>query len=113
VGPAFTASPPPGSVRVHTDPPPHPAAPGHQESAMPAVPLSDVAVHLRPADNVAVARTTIPAGAELRFDGATLTVPAAVKLGHKFAVRPIREGDPIHKYGQVIGFAGRDIPAGG
>src|SRR6059058_2659115 len=80
---------------------------------MPAVPLSDVAVHLRPADNVAVARTPIPAGTELRFDGATLTVPAAVKLGHKFAVRPIKEGDPIHKYGQVIGFAGRDIPAGG
>jgi altronate hydrolase len=80
---------------------------------MPAVPLSEVAVHLRPTDNVAVARTTIPAGAEVRFDGATLTVPTAVKLGHKFAVRPIREGDPIHKYGQVIGFAGRDVPPGG
>jgi altronate hydrolase len=75
--------------------------------------LSDVAVHLRPSDNIAVARTTIPAGTAIRFAGATLTVPTAVKLGHKFAVRPIQEGEPIHKYGQVIGFAGTDIPAGG
>ena len=32
---------------------------------MPAVPLSQVAVHLRPEDNVAVAARTIPPGAEL------------------------------------------------
>ena len=33
-------------------------------------------------------------------------------MGHKFAVRPIKEGDAVHKYGQIIGFAGRDIAPG-
>jgi len=78
---------------------------------MAAAPLTDYAVHLRPQDNIAVAIRPIPAGTELHFDGATLKLPAAVKMGHKFAVRPIKEGDAISKYGQIIGFAGRAIAA--
>src|SRR5438105_11608539 len=79
---------------------------------MAAAPLSDYAVHLRPQDNIAVATKPIPAGTELTFDGATLRLPAAVRMGHKFAVRPIREGDAVSKYGQIIGFANRDIAPG-
>jgi altronate hydrolase len=79
---------------------------------MSAAPLSDYAVHLRPQDNIAVARRPIPAAKELRIDGTTVKLPAAIKMGHKFAVRPVREGDAISKYGQVIGFAGRDIAPG-
>jgi altronate hydrolase len=77
-----------------------------------ASPLREFAVHLRPQDNVAVARRPIPAGAELAFDGGSFRLPAAVKLGHKFAVVPVKEGDPILKYGQVIGFAGRALAPG-
>jgi altronate hydrolase len=33
-------------------------------------------------------------------------------MGHKFAVRPIRAGEPVYKFGQIIGFAGRDIASG-
>jgi altronate hydrolase len=76
------------------------------------VPLTDYAVRLRPEDNIAVARKAVPAGADLTFDGRTVRVPAAVRMGHKFAVAPIKEGDPVRKYGQVIGFAGRDILPG-
>ena len=79
---------------------------------MPAVPLSKYAVHLRPDDNIAVARKTIPADTSLTFDGGTVAVPAAIKLGHKFAVTPIKEGDPVRKYGQIIGFAERPIAVG-
>lgn len=79
---------------------------------MSAAPLSDYAVHLRPGDNVAVARKPIPGGTALRLDGSTVTVTAPVKMGHKFAVRPIPEGDAVNKYGQVIGFAGRNIAVG-
>ncbi|HEY3788471.1 MAG TPA: altronate dehydratase family protein [Urbifossiella sp.] len=79
---------------------------------MPQSPLSDFAVHLRPQDNIAVARRPIPAGMELLVDGSTVKLPAAIKMGHKFAVRPIKEGDAISKYGQVIGFAGRAIGPG-
>ncbi|MTV44657.1 UxaA family hydrolase, partial [Streptococcus pneumoniae] len=76
---------------------------------MSAAPLTEYAVHLRPDDNVAVARKPIPGGTALRLDGTTVAVSAPVKMGHKFAVRPIREGDAVKKYGQVIGFAGRNI----
>src|SRR5262245_47297262 len=79
---------------------------------MPAVPLSQVAVHLRPNDNIAVAAKPLPAGSEVQFNGTTLKLPANVKMGHKFAVHAIKEGDAVYKYGQIIGFAGRDIPPG-
>lgn len=78
---------------------------------MPA--LSDFAVHLRSNDNIAVASKPIPAGTELQFNGGTLAFPAAIKMGHKFAVGAIREGDPIRKFGQIIGFAGAEVPPGG
>jgi altronate hydrolase len=77
-----------------------------------SAPLSDFAVHLRPQDNIAVARKPIPAGTALRSEGATLTVPAAIRMGHKFAVVPIKEGDAIRKYGQIIGFAARAVAPG-
>ncbi len=79
---------------------------------MPAVPLSQVAVHLRPEDNVAVAARPLPAGAELRHDGATLTVAKPVNLGHKLALQPIARGEAVRKYGQIIGFASADIRPG-
>jgi altronate hydrolase len=79
---------------------------------MSAAPLSDYAVHLRPQDGIAVARKPIPAGTELTTDGGTVKILTAIRMGHKFAVRPIKEGDPVQKYGQVIGFAARDIPPG-
>lgn len=79
---------------------------------MPAIPLKTLAVHLRPQDNIAVAAKPIPAGTEVPVAGRTITVPGQVKLGHKFAVTPIKEGDAILKYGQIIGFAARDIGLG-
>jgi altronate hydrolase len=79
---------------------------------MAVVPLSQYAVHLRPDDNIAVATRPVPAGSELAFEEARVTLPIAVKLGHKFAVRPIRAGEPVRKFGQIIGFAGRDVAPG-
>jgi arabinonate dehydratase len=79
---------------------------------MPAAPPKSVAIHLRPNDNIAVAAKSIPPGTEVQIDGRAVTVPGAVKMGHKFAVRPIKEGEAVLKYGQIIGFAARDIAAG-
>ncbi|MFO0810062.1 MAG: altronate dehydratase family protein [Gemmataceae bacterium] len=79
---------------------------------MPATPLAQYAVHLRPEDNVAVAAKPFSPGLELTFDGRTLVVTGRVGLGHKFAVRDIAAGEPVLKYGQTIGFASTDIPAG-
>ena len=77
---------------------------------MPA--LSDFAVHLRPQDNIAVASKPIPEGTPLAFDGRTVTPPTGIKMGHKFAVEKIKEGDPIRKFGQIIGFASKPIGVG-
>jgi altronate hydrolase len=79
---------------------------------MAAVPLTEFAVHLRPQDNIAVCRRPIPANTDIAFDGTTIRVPATIRMGHKFAVRPVKEGDAILKYGQIIGFAGRAIALG-
>jgi altronate hydrolase len=80
---------------------------------MPSVLLTSVAVHLRPQDNIAVARTAIAAGTDVEFDGGKFRTESVIKLGHKFAVRNIKEGDAISKYGQIIGFAGVNVSAGG
>lgn len=79
---------------------------------MPAVPLSQVAVHLRPEDNVAVAARHLPPGGEIQFDGVTLTTDRRIGMGHKIALRPIRKGEAVTKYGQIIGFASQDILPG-
>jgi altronate hydrolase len=79
---------------------------------MPAVPLSQVAVHLRPEDNIAVASRTLQPGTEVQVNGRAVALTGRIGLGHKIALRDIRRGEPITKYGQVIGFASQDIPAG-
>lgn len=80
---------------------------------MPAVPLSQVAVHLRPEDNIAVAARQIQPGSELQCNGHTLAIEQRIGMGHKVALKDIKKGEAIYKYGQIIGFASKDIPAGG
>lgn len=79
---------------------------------MPAVSQSTLAIHLRPQDNIAVAAKPLPAGTTIHVADQAITLPAPIKLGHKVAVRPIKEGDPILKYGQIIGFAGKNVGLG-
>jgi len=79
---------------------------------MAVIPLARVAIHLRPTDNIAVAAKPIPGGTELAFDGRVLTTTVPIRMGHKVAVVPIAVGEPVLKFGQVIGFAGRPIAPG-
>jgi altronate hydrolase len=79
---------------------------------MSAVPLAQVAVHLRPQDNVAVAARNLSAGTEVQNNGDTLPITGRIGLGHKIALRDIKKGEAIYKYGQIIGFASQDIAAG-
>ena len=75
--------------------------------------LSTVAIHLRPIDNIAVATRMIPANSELEIEGQAVSIPSTVDMGHKVAVRPIAKGEPVLKFGQIIGFASQDVPVGG
>src|SRR5213593_1535305 len=70
------------------------------------------AIHLNPADNVAVARVPLPAGAELNIDGITVKVLDPVPAGHKVALAAIQPGEILRRYGQVIGRAKRRIEPG-
>ncbi len=79
---------------------------------MSAVALAEVAVHLRPEDNVAIAARPLAAGLEVEFQGERLRLAGRINLGHKVALRPIRQGEAVYKYGQIIGFAGRAIAPG-
>ncbi|MDG3003318.1 UxaA family hydrolase [Paludisphaera mucosa] len=70
------------------------------------------AVLLRGDDDVAMAPAPIPLGASVEVGGRTIQALAPIALGHKIAVRDVAEGRPVRKYGQVIGFASKPIPAG-
>jgi altronate hydrolase len=79
---------------------------------MSAVPLSQVAVQLRPEDNVAVTARNLPEGLEIQYEGSTLKLAKRIGLGHKVALRGIKQRDAVYKYGQIIGFASEDISPG-
>ena len=67
-------------------------------------------IRLHDSDNVVVARTEISAGTEIAGEKIICIDP--VSFGHKVAATNIQTGGGIHKYGQIIGFASRDIQAG-
>src|ERR687892_2624983 len=74
--------------------------------------LTDRAIVLRPEDDVAIVKKELAGGSVLE-DGAThIEVRADIKPGHKVARRAVRRGDPVRRYGQVIGFATQDIAVG-
>jgi altronate hydrolase len=74
--------------------------------------LSERAVILKPEDDVAIAKTELAAGMVLEDGERRIEVRQDVRPGHKVARRPVRAGEPVRRYGQVIGFATRDIAAG-
>ncbi len=69
-------------------------------------------IHLHPKDNVAVARLQIPAGAEIAFEGGAVRTLQPISPGHKLTLRPIAKGAMVFKYGEEIGRAAEDLPAG-
>ena len=67
-------------------------------------------LRLHPDDPIAIAIDPLAAGESLGPEG-----PAAIEAvprGHKVALRPIAAGGEICRFGQVIGVATADIPAG-
>ncbi|GAP53663.1 D-galactarate dehydratase [Arthrobacter sp. Hiyo6] len=74
--------------------------------------LADVALVLRPGDDVAVAIINLEPGMELTGHGSPFLVRQGVSRGHKLAVRPVEAGGQVYKYGQSIGRATRAIAAG-
>ena len=68
------------------------------------------ALRLNAADNVVIAMRRLAMGEAIAGEDVAAAEP--IPSGHKAAVRPIRAGELVRKYGQVIGAATRDIAPG-
>jgi len=67
------------------------------------------ALRLHTRDNIMVALKPLSAGAPVM---AGVTAQDAIPSGHKVAIRAISAGEPVLKYGQIIGVASQDISVG-
>ena len=81
------------------------------------IPLHELAVHLHPADNVAIAKAPLQPGTVLiREDtppeATRICVQQPVPTAHKIALEAIGEGQPVLRYGYLIGLALKDIQPG-
>ncbi|MBV8187577.1 MAG: altronate dehydratase [Alphaproteobacteria bacterium] len=66
-------------------------------------------IRLHPNDNVVVARMDILPGTKVEGDVAAST---RVPPGHKILTTPVRKGEPLRRYNQIIGFATDDLAPG-
>jgi altronate hydrolase len=66
-------------------------------------------IRLHPDDGVVIARATLLAGAPVAD---AVVAAERIPAGHKVAVRPIAAGEPVRRYGQIIGFASKAIAPG-
>src|SRR3954470_5129006 len=66
-------------------------------------------IRLHPDDGVLIARSSLPPGMAVA-DG--VTTVERIPAGHKVAIKPIAVGEPVRRYGQIIGFATVDISPG-
>jgi len=65
-------------------------------------------LRLNGADNVLISTRIVEKGEN--FEG--IAAAAKIMRGHKMASKPIAQGEPIRKFGQIIGFAKQNIAAG-
>jgi altronate hydrolase len=82
-----------------------------------ALPLHEVAVHLDPQDDVAIAKADLLTGTVLTLENGEgqsmqVTLRQPVPSGHKIALREVAADQPVRRYGQVIGFASQAIRPG-
>ncbi len=74
--------------------------------------LDAAVIVLHHADSVAVVKRPLKAGDELLNGSLRLRVAQDIGPGHKIALARIGDGEPVTKYGQLIGFAQGNIAPG-
>lgn len=74
--------------------------------------LHDAVMRLHARDQVALAREPLAAGLVLDSPGSRLTVRQHIPAGHKVALTRCAKGEPVRRYGQVIGLATTAIEPG-
>src|SRR2546423_8216778 len=74
--------------------------------------LTDRAIVLKPEDDVAVAKASLEKGAVFEDGARRIEARQDIKPGHKIARRDVRRGQPVRRYGEVVGFGSQDIAVG-
>ena len=80
--------------------------------------MGNKAIQIDERDNVVTATGDVDAGEQREVIGSDggvilkLKVSETIPFGHKLAIRPIKKGEAILKYGEIIGVASKPIPAG-
>ncbi len=78
--------------------------------------FEDVAIRLHTRDNVAIAKVDLDADTVLTLNDAAgasrVVIGTPIPSGHKVALHPIARGEPVRRYGQIIGFATQSINPG-
>jgi altronate hydrolase len=69
-------------------------------------------MRLHPADEVAIAKVPLGPGLVLAHSGDQVTTTQTIPMGHKLALSARATGEPVHRYGQIIGFAKMPIRPG-
>ena len=88
---------------------PHPVPRPERRSP---VPFDDVARLPQDADNVAIATRRLKAGLTIEHDGRHFTLDTTILVGHRFAIEPVAEGEPLLSWGLPFGVATRPIAPG-
>ena len=70
-------------------------------------------IKIHAADNVAVAIRDVEAGGCFGIDGVQIVPDVPIPAGHKVALRDIKAGEDVIKYGFPIGHLLADVPKGG
>ncbi|MBB4659580.1 UxaA family hydrolase [Parvularcula dongshanensis] len=74
--------------------------------------VAPAALRIHPDDSVAVALRPLSAGETVEVAGQRIALSQDVPQGHKIALRPHREGEPVTRYGHPIGRATAPIEFG-
>jgi len=74
--------------------------------------MKSVCLQIDARDNVGVSLRALEAGLSLPVAGGAVRLVSPLPAAHKFALRPIRRGETVLKYGLPIGHATADIPVG-
>jgi altronate hydrolase len=67
-------------------------------------------IRLHPGDDVVIALDQLVSGTFIASEG--VTVAGLIPPGHKMATRAVDTGQPVRRYGQIIGFASQPIRPG-
>jgi altronate hydrolase len=63
-------------------------------------------------DNVVIALKPLSQGEIVKTNELTIVIRSTIPVGHKVSINRISKGEPVIKFGQIIGYTSEDIQPG-